>query len=114
MLKWLALLGLGGGAYYLLTQKSEEEQAAQDTLDQAALKYQAKKGGTAKDAAIAVHKLACQGAGAAYGVPPNMSGPICSFGSKAFVGGAFLAGKGIGKGGKAIGRGAKKLFKKIF
>jgi len=114
MLKWIALLGLGGGAYYFFTQGERE---AENAYEAAALQYQAQHGGTKSDAKAAIGKLACQGAGNAYGIPSNLSGPICSVAGKAFskgvVGagkGALAVGKGFGKAGKKVG----KLFKKIF
>jgi hypothetical protein len=101
------VLVVGGGlaaAGYFGYRYWQREQMKAATLAEAA-RLQAERGMGLKDSITEAAATACKVAGAAYGVPPQASGPICSGVAKLAIAGAIAAGKGAVIAGKAIGKG---------
>ncbi len=99
-------LVVGGGlaaAGYFGWRYWQREQMKAATLAEAARLQAAGMG--LKDSITEAAATACKVAGAAYGVPPSASGPICGGVAKLAIAGAIAAGKGAVIAGKAIGKG---------
>lgn len=100
------VLVVGGGlaaAGYFGWRYWQREQMRAATLAEAARLQAAGMG--LKDSITEAAATACKVAGAAYGVPPAASGPICGGVAKLAIAGAIAAGKGAVIAGKAIGKG---------
>jgi hypothetical protein len=99
------VLVVGGGlaaAGYFGYRYWQREQMKAATLAEAARLQAAGMG--LKDSITEAAATACKIAGAAYGVPPQASGPICGGVAKLAIAGAIAAGKGAVIAGKAIGK----------
>lgn len=101
----LAAAGWFGWRYW------QREQMRAATLAEAA-RLQASGMGL-KDSITEAAATACKVAGAAYGVPPSASGPICGGVAKLAIAGAIAAGKGAVIAGKAIGKAGAVVGKDI-
>lgn len=117
----LGAAGLATAGYFGYRYWQREQMRAAMMAEAARLQA---RGASVKDAITDAAATACKVTGAAYGVPPAASGPICSGaaalaikGAELASKGAVIAGKAIGKGvvigGKAVGHGAAVVGKDV-